>query len=183
LRSANGVEVFVDHLVGGRRTRRLPQDIVGFVGQRRAIVDGHVRGRLRPVVAVVTRHTCHAARAAEVGLVDGVHHRDHLARHLFLIRIFRVLVPPAAAFADMAVCAVDGKRIGDEPHRPEKLVGGHAFQNLNVLEHLFGRWRFLGRRRLACYETDRRKQQRRRRSEHANDRTAESELHGESPEK
>src|SRR5688500_8826672 len=86
----------------------------------------------------MTGEAGHHLPPAEVRLVDRVDHDHHAAGHLFPRVLVCILGPIAAALVEMTVGAVETGSRGEDAHRPHELIDGNAFQDLNVLEDLFG---------------------------------------------
>ena len=141
-RAAQRANVLFENLVGGRHAGSRCGEDVGRLQHRLAVNPVHrwrCRGTRLTAMAGPARH--HVA-AVEAGAVDGVHHLDHRAggplarRIVFPLRI-------GSAGAGVTVAAAQAERGGDESHRPEELVDGNAFQDLNVLERLIRQLRLL----------------------------------------
>ena len=103
--------------------------------------------------------TGHARLAAEVLLVDRVHHHDHLARALNPRGGDGESLGVGNDLLGVAAHTVEEQRRGEHAHRVEEFVRGNALQDLDVLKDLFRhphgalRLRILLRR---CLNADRR---------------------------
>jgi hypothetical protein len=86
----------------------------------------------------MTGEAGHHLPAAEVRLVDRVDHDHHPASHLFPCVLVCILGPIATALLQMAVGAVETGRRRKDAHCPYELIDGNAFEDLDILEDLFG---------------------------------------------
>jgi hypothetical protein len=159
LRAAGRLEVLIENL-DRRRAARLGRrhEDVELVGRRRAVEDVEARGHLRPVAAAVARKAGHHLAAAEVLLVDALHHDHHLAGHLLARAGVLRVIRPVVGGGGMAVFAREAEGGGEHAHGAHEFVNRNAAQDGHVLEDLFSRHLALRRggrsrlRRLSAHE-------------------------------
>ena len=131
--AADCLEVLVEHLIDRDARVRHDRHQVGiFV--RRAVLEREARRRLRRVRAAVAGEAAHARRAAEVVLVERLHHDDHLARALQPRGRDREGVAVEDGILGVAVGAVAAHRRGKHPHDVEERVDVESLEELDVLE-------------------------------------------------
>ena len=128
LRAADRLDVLVEDLIRHRRERILRDDGVRIGRQQRPVLDGEVGNRARRIGAAMAGPAGHHLAAAEVVLVDLLHHLDHAARHL-LPRVVGGKPGPVAIVRHVAVLARHAERRRKEPHRRHELIDGDALSS------------------------------------------------------
>jgi hypothetical protein len=88
--------------------------------------------------------------AAEIALIDGVHHQNHFACHLLISVVVGVFRPIAAALFDVAKRAVFAERRREKAHCVHEFLDGNAAEHLDVFEVLLGHERLLCGSRLGA---------------------------------
>src|SRR5262249_52356628 len=105
------------NLLGGRALHGLRRNLnLIRIFLWRSVLQGETGDLLRTFVAVMARIACHDLPAAEVVLVDVVHHLNHRASHSFARNIFGELLPVLETLRYVAVHTIQAKGRGKEPH-------------------------------------------------------------------
>jgi hypothetical protein len=82
----------------------------------------------------VAGETGHTGRAGEIGLVERLHHDDHLPRLLDARGRIAKGVMPEHRFLRMTVGAVVAHRGREHTHGIEERVDGHSLEDLDIAE-------------------------------------------------
>ncbi len=137
---AQGLDVLVQNLLSRRLSEARGsgrQDVGRNVG-RIAINRIDRRSARREGAAMMAGPARDHLGAAEILLVDVVDHGHHAAGDLLFRLIVGIPLRIRSARADVAVSAAYVQGRGKQAHRSHELVNRDAFQNLNILESLFG---------------------------------------------
>src|SRR5262245_64647500 len=83
------------------------------------------------------------AAAAKFCFIDVVHHQHHGSSRALARNIVREAIPVLQTFRNVAIHTIQPQRCSEESHRIHELIDGNSFEDLHILEDLFGHERFL----------------------------------------
>ncbi len=138
--SADRLIILAEDLVDGKLARLRRQRVVQFLLHGTVDIVECRRGQ-GTIAAAMAAPARHHLPAAEVALIDGLHHRHHLARP-FLKRRVRGPIHGHGAGSDVTLRAVVTERGGHHAHGPQEVVDSDSLKHLDVFELLLRHERF-----------------------------------------